>query len=127
MRNAWPYSLKSTPQGLLVPQAKTSNSCRVGWYRQMPALIGIRSESGVPGYAVSAWVGLFAPAGTPPAVITRLNTEIRRVLGNGDVRERILKAQMEPAPMSAEEFTRFMSAESKQWGSVIESAGIKAE
>src|SRR5438270_28595 len=48
------------------------------------------AESGVPGYAVSAWVGLFAPAGTPPAVITRLNTEMSRVLGNGDVRERIL-------------------------------------
>jgi tripartite-type tricarboxylate transporter receptor subunit TctC len=85
------------------------------------------AESGVPGYSVSAWVGLFAPAGTPAAVIERLNTDVARVLNNSEVRERILKVQMEPAPNSAEQFARFIGIEHKQWGSVIEAAGIKAE
>ena len=49
VQNAWPMSLKSTPQGLLVPWANTSNVCFVGWYRQTPQLIGERSASGVPG------------------------------------------------------------------------------
>ena len=85
------------------------------------------AESGVPGYEVSAWVGLFAPAGTPAPVIARLNADVARVLNNAEVRERILKAQMEPAPNTTEEFGRFISAESRQWASVIQSAGIKAE
>jgi tripartite-type tricarboxylate transporter receptor subunit TctC len=85
------------------------------------------AESGVPGYAVSAWVALFAPAGTAPAIIHRLNGEVARVLANPEVRDRVLKAQMEPATSSAEEFARFLAAEHKQWGKVIESAGIKAE
>jgi tripartite-type tricarboxylate transporter receptor subunit TctC len=85
------------------------------------------AESGVPGYEVSGWVGLFAPMGTPAQVIARLNADVARVLNNPDVRERILRAQMEPAPNTAEEFGRFLSAESKQWATVIQSAGIKAE
>jgi tripartite-type tricarboxylate transporter receptor subunit TctC len=85
------------------------------------------AESGVPGYEVSGWVGLFAPAGTPAPVIARLNADVARVLNNAEVRERILKAQMEPAPNTAEEFGRFISAESRQWATVIQSAGIKAE
>jgi tripartite-type tricarboxylate transporter receptor subunit TctC len=85
------------------------------------------AESGVPGYEVSAWVGLFAPGGTPAPIIARLNGDVTRVLNNAEVRERILKAQMEPAPQSAAEFTRFLAAEHKQWGTVIGAAGIKAE
>jgi tripartite-type tricarboxylate transporter receptor subunit TctC len=85
------------------------------------------AESGVPGYAVTAWVGLFAPAGTPAPVIGRVNADVARVLNNSEVRERILKAQMEPAPNSAAEFGRFLAEDHKQWGTVIQSAGIKAE
>ena len=65
--NIWPRASKSMPQGLLVPWAKTSKTCRVGWYRQMPALIGVRSVARRPGLA-DARVGEDAVAAVEPAV-----------------------------------------------------------
>jgi tripartite-type tricarboxylate transporter receptor subunit TctC len=85
------------------------------------------AESGFPGYAVSAWVALFAPGGTPAPVVDRLNAEVTRVLKQLEVREMILKAQMEPAPDSAENLAQLIRRELELYGSVIQKAGIKAE
>ena len=52
----WPPESKSIPQGLLVPWAKTSNTCRVGWYGQIAAFKGVRSASNDPGLPTREWV-----------------------------------------------------------------------
>jgi tripartite-type tricarboxylate transporter receptor subunit TctC len=83
------------------------------------------AESGVAGYAVRSWVGLFAPRATPADVVARLNTEVTHVLRQPAMRERMLQAQMEPAPGTVDEFARYVTAETETWRDVIKSAGIK--
>ena len=85
------------------------------------------AESGFPGYAVSGWIALFAPAGTPTNVIQRLNSEVTRILTTAEIRELILRAQMEPAPDSPEALQALIKRELEVYGSVIQKAGIKAE
>lgn len=83
------------------------------------------AESGVSGYAADAFMALFAPARTPSAIIERLNAEVRRALQMPDVRERFLKAGLEPAILSAKESRELVVSESRKWGGVVKSANIK--
>ena len=83
------------------------------------------AESGVPGYGADGWIGIFAPAGTPPNVIARLNAEVARSLALPDVRQILGTAGLEPAPMSPEAMGRFVLDDIKKWGKVIKDANIK--
>ena len=85
------------------------------------------SESGVPGYGADAWMGMFAPAGTPPHIIARLNAEVARSLALPDVRQALGKAGLEPAPMKSEDMGRFVLDDIKKWGKVIKDANIKID
>jgi tripartite-type tricarboxylate transporter receptor subunit TctC len=85
------------------------------------------AESGLPGFEVTAWIGMFAPAATPPDIIRRLNRELVQALARPQVRERILNAQMEPDPTTPEEMTRQVRAEFAKWGELIRERGVKAE
>ena len=86
------------------------------------------AESGVPGFEVTAWYGMFAPAKTPDDVLTRLNSEILRALAQKDVAERLQSLGFEPpAPHSASDFLAFLRRESGKWQKVVKDAGIKAE
>ena len=85
------------------------------------------SESGVPGYGADAWMGMFAPAGTPPHIIARLNAEVARSLALPDVRLTLGKAGLEPAPMKSEDMGRFVLDDIKKWGKVINDANIKID
>jgi tripartite-type tricarboxylate transporter receptor subunit TctC len=72
-----------------------------------------------------AWNALIAPAGTPPAMIAQINTEVRKALENPSVKEK-LKAQMiDPAPSSPEELRARIAAEKKLWADVIKAADVK--
>jgi len=84
-------------------------------------------ESALPGYEVDGWFGLFAPAGTPPAIVQRLNTEVVRILDMPDIKAQLLAQGAEPAGGSAADFARFVQAEHDKWARVIQQAGIKAE
>lgn len=84
------------------------------------------AESGVPGYDTSTWGGLVAPAGTPKAIVDRLNAEVNRILRLPDVRARLLAAGCEPGSGSADDFARFIAAESTKWGAVIKASGASA-
>src|SRR6185436_7794039 len=68
-------------------------------------------ESGLPGYDVSSWYGLYAPASTPDAIIGRLNSEIRAAMKSPDVSERLSSQGAQAAPTSPEEFGRITRAE----------------
>jgi tripartite-type tricarboxylate transporter receptor subunit TctC len=84
-------------------------------------------EAGVKGYESIGWFGAVAPAGTPGAVIDRLNSEIRAVLAAPDVREKAIAAGCEPAANSPQEFAAFIREEARKWAEVIHKAGVKIE
>jgi tripartite-type tricarboxylate transporter receptor subunit TctC len=84
-------------------------------------------EAGLPGYEAIGWFGAVAPVNTPLDVITRLNSEIRAALSLPDVRERALAAGAEPFPTSPQEFAAYIRDETKKWGEVVRTAGIKLQ
>ena len=84
-------------------------------------------ESGIPDYDLSGWVALFAPAGTPLAVVNKLNAEITRILNLPDVRGKFLDLGAEPGPMSVPQFTAWVQKEVTTWTQLVKEAGIQPE
>jgi tripartite-type tricarboxylate transporter receptor subunit TctC len=84
-------------------------------------------EAGLPGYEAIGWFGAVAPAATPPAVIERLNAEIRAALAAPEVRERALAAGAEPFANSPREFAELIREETRKWAEVIKAAGVKLQ
>ena len=85
------------------------------------------AESGVPGYEVVGWQGLFAVAGTPPAIVARLQAEVAKELRLPEVRARLAALGAEPVGSTPEEFGAFVRAENARWGRVIREKGIRSE
>jgi len=85
------------------------------------------AESGVPGYDANAWFGVFAPSGTPPAVINRLHSEIVKVVKLPDIRDRFLSLGGEPVGSTPEQFGAFFRNEVAKWGKVVRESGARAD
>jgi len=85
------------------------------------------AESGVPGYEVTTFYGLSAPAKTPRAIIERLHDAAVRALKSPEVRERLQGLGADPGGNTPEQYTAFMQSEIAKWAKVIKAAGIKAE
>jgi tripartite-type tricarboxylate transporter receptor subunit TctC len=85
------------------------------------------AEAGVPGYAAGTWYGIFAPAGTPADIVSRLSAEIRKLLALADIKAAFVAQGIDPAGDTPEQFAAFMREESAKWGMVIRDAGIKAQ
>jgi tripartite-type tricarboxylate transporter receptor subunit TctC len=85
------------------------------------------AESGFPGYEALNWYGYLAPAKTPKEIVDRLHRDITRALGNPKVIEGLHKTGVEPAPMTPEEFGRYIKREYDTWGKVVKEAGIKPQ
>jgi tripartite-type tricarboxylate transporter receptor subunit TctC len=83
------------------------------------------AESGLPGYRVTAWQGLIAPAGLPDAILRRLNTEVVAILKETDVAARLRTLGNEPKPTTPEEFKARMAADIAKWTAVVESTGFE--
>ena len=81
-------------------------------------------ESGVPDFEVNSWYGVCAPAGTPVALLDKLNADINAVLRMPEIEQRLTELGMPPAPTSREEFDKFIRAEIALWAQVIKDAGI---
>jgi len=81
-------------------------------------------ESGVPDFEVNSWYGVCAPAGTPVALLDKLNADIHSVLRIPEVEQRLTELGMPPAPTTREEFDRFIRAEIARWAQVIKDAKI---
>ena len=84
------------------------------------------AEAGVPGYEMSAWFGLLAPAGTPKAVVDRLQREVAAILKLPEVEKQFFELGAEPGGMSPEDFGRYISADRDKWAKVGAS-GVKLQ
>jgi tripartite-type tricarboxylate transporter receptor subunit TctC len=85
------------------------------------------AEAGVPGFSAATWLGIVAPAGTPPATIAKLNEELNRVLALPEVSDKLGGHGFAVARTSTAEFGRLMAAEHVKWGTLIRDADIKAD
>ena len=81
----------------------------------------------VPGYAVTGWLGIGVPKGTPPEIVERLNQEINAALADPAVRARMAELGSEPLPGSPGEFAKLVAEETEKWSKVVKFAGLKAE
>jgi tripartite-type tricarboxylate transporter receptor subunit TctC len=93
---------------------------------QLPA-VPTMAEAGLPGFEVTAWFGLVAPAGTPREIIARLNAEVRKAVASSEMRETISAQGFEPSADSPEEFAALIRDEMARWAQVVRSSGFKAE
>jgi tripartite-type tricarboxylate transporter receptor subunit TctC len=85
------------------------------------------AESGLPGYEVSAWFGVFAPAGVPQPVVARLNAEIVKAMSAPDLHQRLVTQGAEPVTGSPAEFAAYLKSEIAKWAKVTKDAGMKPE
>jgi len=85
------------------------------------------SEAGLAGFDVSSWYGLFGPAGLSKDTITKVNGDTVALLALADVKERLAGLGAEPAPMSPEEFGRYVRAEIAKWAKVVRESGAKVD
>ncbi|HYR00219.1 MAG TPA: tripartite tricarboxylate transporter substrate binding protein [Casimicrobiaceae bacterium] len=85
------------------------------------------AESGLPGFDYNLWVGVFAPAGTPPDVVARIASDTAKALQTSEVKERLIALGAEPMPMTTSEFTKFVDTEIEDSGKVIRAANIKVQ
>jgi len=84
-------------------------------------------ESGLPGFVVTTWQGLFAPAGTPAAVLARINAEFAKAVHSPELKPRLEQQDMEPTGPDVSAFTAMYRAELQKWTKVARDAGLKAE
>lgn len=105
--------------GTLRPLAVSSRE-RLSLLPDLPTV----AESGVPGYQSSSWYGILAPAGTPPAIVGRLNAALVKVVAQPDVREALAREGADPVGSSPQAFGAFIVAEKQRLGEVIAKAKV---
>jgi tripartite-type tricarboxylate transporter receptor subunit TctC len=101
----------------------TTGSARSAVYPDVPTV----AESGLPGFDVDLWIGVYAPAGLPPAVLTKLNGEINKVLQHPELKAAFAKIGIAPRGTSPEQAAAFTRAEYEKWKKVIVEGKIKPE
>ncbi|WP_404994463.1 Bug family tripartite tricarboxylate transporter substrate binding protein [Cupriavidus pauculus] len=85
------------------------------------------AEAGVPGYDVTNWYGLVAPAGTPPDVVAQLNKALVKVMADPEIRHRLAISGMDATSDTPQQFARLLSTERAKWGDLIRKAGIQGD
>ncbi|QMV75524.1 tripartite tricarboxylate transporter substrate binding protein [Comamonas piscis] len=108
--------------GKLRPIAVTSSK-RLESLPDVPTI----AEAGEKGFDMGSWQAVFAPAGTPKAVVDRLHAEIMKIVATPEVQTRLKAFGMQPSTMTPAELAEFQKAEVAKWAQVIQAAGIKAD
>jgi tripartite-type tricarboxylate transporter receptor subunit TctC len=85
------------------------------------------AESGVPGFDISTWYGVWAPAGTPRDIVNRISSEVAKALQQPAVRERLVALGAEPAGDTPEEFAAYCQSELAKWSKIVRESGAKAD
>jgi tripartite-type tricarboxylate transporter receptor subunit TctC len=115
---AWPLVKGGKLRALAVTTAKRSPIAP-----DVPTL----AESGLAGYEIGSWQGVFAPAGVPPEIVKRFNAEIVRIINAPDVRQKLVDMGAEPAPNTPEEFAVMVKAEVAKWADVVGKSGATVD
>ena len=115
---AWPLAKAGKLRPLAVTTAKRSSIAP-----EVPTL----AESGLPGFEVGSWQGVFAPAGTPPEIVKRLNAEIVKILNMPDVKERLVALGAEPVGDTPEQFSAYVKSEVAKWSDIVKKSGAKVD
>ncbi|MEQ1774133.1 MAG: tripartite tricarboxylate transporter substrate binding protein [Burkholderiales bacterium] len=85
------------------------------------------AEAGVPGYEMSPWIGIYAPANTPKAIIDKLNAESNKALKHPDVANSLTNQVLDPQPSTPEEFAQRIRIDYEKYGKLIKMAGVKID
>jgi tripartite-type tricarboxylate transporter receptor subunit TctC len=118
MPTAWPLVQAGKLRALAITSPKRSPAAP-----DVPTM----QESGFPGFDVSSWFGLAAPAGTPKDIIVKLNVAMNKVLAKPEVQKRLDDLGATNGSGTVEQFDQFLKSQTESWGVVVKSAGAKAE
>jgi tripartite-type tricarboxylate transporter receptor subunit TctC len=117
-----PNALSQVPNGRLNALAVTSAK-RIPQLPNVPTM----QEAGVPGYDATIWLAMLAPAGTPANIVSRLNTEIGKIMNNPENQKAFFDAGVQVSLSTPEALSQLMVSEMDKWGKVVKEAGIKLE
>lgn len=120
---ASPLEAGGQVQGGRIRALMVAGSPRIPTWPDVPTA----DEAGLTGFAAPGWFGLSAPAATPDAIVTRLNTEIRAVLAMPEVRQRLADLGAAAAPGSPEDFATLIAAQRVQWERAVKAAAVRVE
>ena len=115
---AWPLAKAGKLRALAITSSKRS---------ALEPALPTMAEAGVPGYEVIGWNGIVAVSGTPPAIVSRLHTEIAAILRTPEVRQRLTALGAEPVGNTPEEFGAFIKSESARWAELVKTAGLSLD
>ena len=116
--SAMPYVKGGKLKAIAVTSAKRT--------RSLPDLPTI-AEAGVPGYEVTSWYGLLAPAGTPPDIVKKLSADFVRAIRIPEVSEKMIEAGAEPVANTSEQFAEFIRSELKKWAVVVQGSAARVD
>jgi tripartite-type tricarboxylate transporter receptor subunit TctC len=118
MPNAYPLAKEGKVRGIAVTTAE-----RFPGAPEYPTF----AESGLPGFEISAWDGVFAPAGTPEPIVAKLNAAIRQALDDPQLRSALIARGARPVPATPEQFARRVVASAQMWGKLVRDARAKVD
>jgi tripartite-type tricarboxylate transporter receptor subunit TctC len=96
---------------------------RVGVLPDIPTIM----EAGVSNFDVSSWFGVFLPAGTPRAIVAKMNEQVRRIVEAPDVKKRLTDLGADPETNTPEQFAAYVQSERTRWAKVVQDTGIHVE
>jgi tripartite-type tricarboxylate transporter receptor subunit TctC len=117
-----PTVLPQAKAGKLRPLA-TIGAVRSAAVPELPTV----AEAALPGFAVTNWVGLFAPAGTPPEVVRRWNAETLKIMRSPEIQARLLNEGARFIPMTPDQFGAFVKSEIAKWAPVVKASGARVD
>src|SRR5262245_2728634 len=118
--SGFPAAVPHVKAGTLKLRAVSSGK-RSGVAPEIPT---VAEAAGIPGYDISLWQGFFVPRGTPDEIVARLNTEINKVLGDTDVKQKLLEQGADVTTISVGDFSRFVKAEIAKFQTIIKEADL---
>jgi tripartite-type tricarboxylate transporter receptor subunit TctC len=116
--SAMPILKSGKGRGLAVTSAKRSSAAP-----EFPTI----AESGLPGFDAVSWYGLLAPAKTPPEIVAKLNTEVRKILATKEFQDALHLQGAEPVSDSLEEFAAIIRRDTEMWAKIVKQTGAKAD